>query len=130
MADGSCHVPASGGDSWIIFEVAHVDERPIEDGLSDDTRPTRRERVNSLEHFARRRRDAVMVSDQVNEMAVEPIYRCGHAVTQLHQHHCVNNGSGARNQKTVSVEVCVPYGVRPRLGSARSIPEAQIQNVG
>src|SRR5262252_7901402 len=84
MADGSCHLPARGGNSWIIFEVAHVDERPIEDGLSHDTRPTWRERVDSLEHVARRRRDAVMVSDQMNEMAVEPIYRCRHAVTQLH----------------------------------------------
>src|SRR5262249_34011012 len=74
MADGSRHLPARQGNTRITLEVAHMNHRAIEDGLGNDTRPTRRQGVHPLERFTRRGGDTVMVGDQVNEVVVELKY--------------------------------------------------------
>src|SRR5215831_11787496 len=61
-----------------------MNDGPIENRLCNNARPTRGERVDSLERPTRRARDGVMVSDQVYEVAVESICSRRHATAQLH----------------------------------------------
>jgi hypothetical protein len=61
-----------------------VDVPSLQDRLSDNTRPAWRRRIDPLESVERLGRDAVVVGNEVDQGAIEPIDERRDAVAQLH----------------------------------------------
>ena len=84
VAGGAGHLETGRRDLRVRFEVADVNDCPIKDRLRHDARPTRPCGVHAPEDLERRGREGVVVSGEMNELAVEPVDGRGDSVAQPH----------------------------------------------
>ena len=78
------------GDLGVVLDVRHVNDRPIEDRSGDHAVPTGSQRIHAPEQVGSLGRDALVMGDDVDQVAIEPEDRREHATTQ--PHHALDDG--------------------------------------